>query len=394
MVRNFLVPGMAWLVAAGSTDAGTVPGDGRSLRAAAEEMMAETGARGLAVATVRGDHSAAQLTVLGDRNEAGEPLTETTVMYGASLTKTAFAYLVLMLVDEGILDLDTPIGEILPEALPSYEGFAETHAPYETLAGEERWRMITPRHLLTHAAGFRNFYFITPDYRFDRSAPLQIHFDPGARYMYSGDGFILLQFVLEQGLGIDVGRAMRERIFEPLGMTRTDVIWRDDFATDLADGWNLRGEPVAHDDRSKVRMAGSMDTTIADQARLWRAIVSCRGLSEAACTEFFAPQMEITTASQFPNFQKELPPGERHPNLFAGLGLIVTEGPQGKVVFKGGHDEHTGNMAVCLVEKAECVVILSNDVRSEPGFAKIVEAALGDTGVPWRWEYNMFEMID
>ena len=46
---------------------------------------------------------------------------------------------------------------------------------------------------LTHSTGFANFWFIEPDQK------LRIHFEPGARYSYSGEGLILLQFVIENG---------------------------------------------------------------------------------------------------------------------------------------------------------------------------------------------------
>ncbi|MEO1171420.1 MAG: serine hydrolase domain-containing protein, partial [Myxococcota bacterium] len=192
--------------------------------------MAETGARGLAIAEVRGGE-VNTVRVFGERDASGAPLTSNTVMYGASLTKAAFAYLVLMLVDDGVIDLDASIESYLPKPLPSYEGYTRRYAPYETLSGDERWRKLTPRMLLTHSGGFANFYFLEPDRK------LHFHFEPGARYAYSGDGFILLQFVLEEGLGLDVGAEMRRRIFEPFRMARTDLVWREDFANDLADGW-------------------------------------------------------------------------------------------------------------------------------------------------------------
>ena len=130
------------------------------------------------------------------------------------------------------------------------------------LAGDARWRQLTPRLLLNHASGFANFGFLEPDGR------LKFHFNPGARYGYSGDGLILLQFVIERGrLGQDVGTLMRERIFDRFGMTRTSMTWRADFAGNLADGWTAEGDTVPHDERSRVRAAGSMDTTIADMAR-------------------------------------------------------------------------------------------------------------------------------
>jgi hypothetical protein len=76
------------------------------------------------------------------------------------------------------------------------------------------------------------------------------------------------------------------------------------------------------------------------------------------------------------------------PGLAAGLGVVTFAGPQGPGFFTGGHNDSTGNMLVCLRTQRRCVVILSNDVRAERAFAAIVQAALGETGMPWRWEYG------
>jgi hypothetical protein len=45
-------------------------------------------------------------------------------------------------------------------------------------------------------------------------------------------------------------------------------------------------------------------------------------------------------------------------------------------------------MWVCLERRRRCVVLLANDVRAEAAFPRLVEAILGDTGLPWRWEYD------
>lgn len=363
------------------------------LEQVARAGMAATGTEGLAFAVIK-DGEIAQVQALGVRNAKREPLTVDTVMYGASLTKTVFAYFLLRLQDQGRLDLDQTIDMLLPRPLPSYIGFERTHSRWGDLAEDERWKSITPRMLLTHSGGFRNFYFITPDGEFDPDGTLDIHFNPGTRYFYSGDGFILLQFVLEQGLGMDVGEEMRREVFRPLGMTKTDMMWRDDFAENLADGFTATGESVPHDDRSKVRAAGSMDTTIADMARFASALASCEGLSEAACEAFFAPTLAIPTATQFVSVNAPLPSNPTYPGLAAGLGLVVTPGPRGKAVFKGGHNDNTGNIMVCLPADRECVVILSNDVRAEAAYPMMVKAALGDTGVPWQWEYPRLDFVE
>ncbi|WP_183819087.1 serine hydrolase domain-containing protein [Parvularcula dongshanensis] len=356
-----------------------------AIEAAARQGMDATGAKGLAFGFVE-DGEVVGVRVLGDRNADGEPLTGRTVMYGASLTKAAFAYMVVQLAEEGVIDLDEPIPTYLSEPLTAYDGDPWVYAPYATLAGDDRWRRITPRMLLMHSAGFANFWFLEPD------RGLHIHFEPGSRYAYSGDGFILMQYVLEKGLGLDVGEEMDARVFEPLGMTRTGMIWREDFADDLADGWTMEGEPVPHDDRSKVRAAGSMDTTITDVARFAAGLVRCENLSSDSCAQLTAPSLPITTPAQFPTLTEELPADERRADLSAGLGVVTFEGPQGPAFYKGGHDENTGNTLVCLKERRDCVVILSNDVRAEAAFPSIVEAALGETGAPWAWEYSSLKL--
>lgn len=66
----------------------------------------------------------------------------------------------------------------------------------------------------------------------------------------------------------------------------------------------------------------------------------------------------------------------------------VFDGPQGHGFYKGGHDGQTANTMVCLEGSQRCVLILSNDVRAEGGFADLVRFILGDTGVPYDWEYG------
>lgn len=354
--------------------------------AVAADVMTQTGARGLALAFID-DGRVAYVKSYGARNAAGAPLETDTIMYGASLTKAAFAYMVMQLVDEKVIDLDASIARYLPKPLPEFPT-EPGYAPWKDLEGDERWRALTARILLSHRAGFSNFAFVEPDRK------LRIHFDPGTRYAYSGEGFILLQFVLERGLGLDVGKAMQTRVFDRFGMTRTSMMWRADFASNLADGWDERGKVEAHDERSRVRAAGSMDTTIADMARFAAGYVRGDGLSAAGRAELTRPQLPITTASQFPSLQPELPAAQRRPDLAAGLGVIVFGGPQGRGFFKGGHNDITGNTWVCVERTRDCVVILANDVRAEPGFPKLVKHLLGETGVPWKWEYGAMALLE
>lgn len=181
---------------------------------------------------------------------------------------------------------------------------------------------------------------------------------------------------------------MQRRVFDRLGMADTGMMWRADFAENLADGWREDGSVEPHDERSKVRAAGSMDTTIADMARLAAGYIRGEGLSAQGSAELMKAQLPITTASQFPSLQPELPVEKRRKDLAAGLGVVVFDGPQGPGFFKGGHNDSTGNTWVCVQRGRRCVVILANDVRAEAAFPQLVGFVLGETGVPWTWEYG------
>src|SRR6185437_13274089 len=168
----------------------TIP-NGAAIDAEVNKLMTRTGGEVMAVAVVdRG--KVGYVRAYGFRNANGDPLTVDTVMYGASLTKAVFAYTVMQLVDRGKLKLDSPIREDLDNPLPSYGPdpvFPGKYGPYKDLADDLRWQKITPRMSLTHSTGLANFSFLEPDNK------LRIHFEPGTRFNYSGEGFILLQFV-------------------------------------------------------------------------------------------------------------------------------------------------------------------------------------------------------
>ena len=134
------------------------------------------------------------------------------------------------MVDQGKLDLDVPLTNYLERPLISYgegqDASGQVRSLSSDLAGEAN-AGARSRHgwALTHSTGFHNFWFIEPDRK------LRIHFDPGSRFSYSGEGFSLLQFAIEQGSQAPKGSAstsseLTDAIFVRLGMTRTSLQWR------------------------------------------------------------------------------------------------------------------------------------------------------------------------
>lgn len=346
---------------------------GAEVDAAVERLVDAAHVTGLAVAIIN-DGQVVHLHGYGVRDrEKHLPLTPTSVMYGASFTKAAFAYLVMQLAEEGRIDLDRPIEQMLPKPLPAYE-------KYQDLSADRRWKRFTPRMLLSHTSGMPNYRFLNDDEKLD------IKFEPGMRYAYSGEGINLLQFVMEAGLGMDVGTLMQARVFDRFGMSRTSMTWRDDFSGDLALGHDESGASLGHRKRGGVRAAGSMDTTPADFARFLAAVTRGEGLSSASWAEMFRPQVHVFSVQQFPTTSSETTSDNRGIALAYGLGWGVFTSPFGPAVFKEGHDDGWNNYALVFPSSRTALLLMSNSSNGEGIFRALADELLGKTCLPWFWE--------
>jgi CubicO group peptidase (beta-lactamase class C family) len=329
---------------------------------------------GLAIAVLqRGE--IAYVRAFGERDaERKLPLEVDTVMYGASFTKAIFGAVVATLAETQVIDLDRPIAEVLARpwsAMPKYTD----------LAADPRANRITPRMLLSHTAGFANYRFLEPD------GKLRLHFEPGTRYAYSGEGFNLLQVVVEQLTGRSVGDLMRERVFEPLGMTRTSMTWQPQHAGNTAVGHDRRGRSLGHVQRPAPRAAGSMDTTIVDAAKLLSAMMRGTLISADAKRAVLEPRIMIRTAAQFPTLV--MTPTRAHDRIGLAYGLgwgLLTRTAYGPGYFKEGHDDGWGHYMLAFDRSGIGIVLMSNSDNGEAVYRAILEKVMRNDVTPWAWE--------
>jgi CubicO group peptidase (beta-lactamase class C family) len=337
---------------------------------------------GLGIAILN-DSKIAYVKSFGFRNqEEQKPLTEQTVMYGASFTKAVFAYFVMQLVEEGVINLDKPIYQYLEKPLPEYE-------KYKDLASDERYRLITARMLLSHTCGFPNFRWLNADEKLD------IKFTPGTRYAYSGEGLNLLQFVIEAITNQSIAEQMGERIFKPFGMTRTSMTWEERFKDNYAMGYDEKEKPLGHKQRTSARAAGSMDTTISDYAKFMQAVMQGKGLPSRYKKEMLTPQIQIYSKYQFPSLSTETTGENRAIQLAYGLGWGLFRSPFGKAFFKEGHDDGWENHSVCFPDKKIAIILMANSSNGDSIFKELLETLIKDKYTPWKWEgYIPYDSID
>jgi CubicO group peptidase (beta-lactamase class C family) len=146
------------------------------------------------------------------------PITPRTVFDLGSTSKQITASSILLLAQDGKLSLDDDVRRWIPE-LPQYQ------------------RPITIRHLLHHTSGLRDYIGLMTmggaridDVTTEEDAlaaivrQRELNFAPGDEHLYSNSGYFLLSVIVQRAAGMPLRQFARERIFTPLGMTRTHVL--------------------------------------------------------------------------------------------------------------------------------------------------------------------------
>lgn len=226
------------------------------------------------------------------KSDSTQRVTVETVFDAASLSKPVFAYAVLQMVDEGLLNLDKPLYEYLS---------------YPDIATDERYQTITTRMVLSHRTGF-------PNWRKNRqSGQLSILFTPGERFNYSGEGFVYLQKVVEKITGKPLNEIMTERVFTPLQMARSSYIWNPAFDANFALPHDKFGKSEEKGKPGKPNVAYSLQTTAGDYARFVLAILTARGLKPGTADQMLSRQARLP--------KKLFGEDTLSPNLSWGLGF-------------------------------------------------------------------------
>lgn len=236
----------------------------------AAEMRAEK-IPGLALAIVRDGKTIKSLGYGLANLELDVPVKPETIFQTGSVGKQFTATAVMMLVEDGKIRLDDPIGRYLSGA-------------------PARWKNITVRNLLTHTSGIHDYEteslkkkgaaFInlrndyTEDELFKKFSGLPLDFPPGSKWSYSNSGYVLLGILIHKVTGQFYGDVLQERIFRPLGMSYTRIISEADIIPNRAAGYRLVNGGIKNQEwvspMLNTTADGALYTNIVDMAR-WDA---------------------------------------------------------------------------------------------------------------------------
>jgi len=280
----------------------------------------------------------------------------------ASVSKQFTAASILLLAQDGRLDLDAPVRKWLP-SLPSAA------------------RAVTLRHLLTHTSGLVDYEDLMPEPfagQINDAGVLalleraqRLYSRPGRSYRYSNSGYALLSLVVERASGLAYPDFLRRRIFGPLGMHDTTAhVAGDAGVAHRAWGYSEvdgRWQRTDQSPTSAVLGDGGIYSNIDDLARWDAALYDDRLLSAASRALAFAPQVEVT--------------GET-PDTAYGFGWRIT----GETVWHSGETIGFRNVIVRWPKQRLTVILLSNRNAPEPYRTALAIGAMFLDAVPPRAE--------
>ena len=233
------------------------------------QLMNEALVPGASLAIIRGGRIAEVVSCGVRHSRSPLSVDENTVFDAASLSKPIFAQVVLQLVDQGQLTLDT----LLVDQLAGY------------IANDPRASSISVAHALSHSSGLPNWRSL--------EHPLRTYFSPGERFSYSGEGFLYLQRVVEAVTGEPLEGLAQKLVFEPLGMTRSSFVWERRFEANRAYGHDVFGTPALGNKPGEANAAWSLQTCAVDYARFLIGALEGTRLRPATTQLALAPRIQV-----------------------------------------------------------------------------------------------------
>lgn len=326
------------------------------------QSMKNQGVPGASVAIVQ-DARVVWKKSFGVRDRStGVPVDDDTVFSAQSMSKPVFAYRVMKLWEQGVLDIDAPLTRYTRDV------FVEN---------DPRLNEITSRRVLSHTSGL-------PNWRSQRE-PLRIAFTPGTKWSYSGEGYYYLQSVVTSLTGrtdesqcgafemdyrvcaTDFGEYMETNLLRPFGMARSGYVWTPAMQGNAATPHDKAGQRLPQSGSTALSVArygssGSLMTTASDYAAFLVEVMQPKTadayrLQETTRREMLKPHIEALSPIK----------------ASWALGWQIWHLEGGDVVVHGGDSNGWHSQAAFSPERKAGFVVLTN---GEGGYGMIMNELL------------------
>lgn len=332
------------------------------LEAQIPSLLAAAHVPGLSIAIVR-DGRVAWSRGFGVTNSISKiPVDTDTLFEAGSVSKTVFAYAVMKLCEKGILDLDRPLTNYVSE---------------RWIEGDPRFSQITARHVLSHTSGLQNWR--------SKAEPLRIHFTPGSRWQYSGEGYSYLQLVvahltgrvstqscetLFDGLTVcatEIDAYLKTNLLTPFGMSSSGYVWQTP-SRHTAAAHDRAGTPTNRPGATAITAArygaaGGLSTTATEYARFLIEVLDPKPsdafrLTRTSRDEMIRPHVKADGSTSW------------------ALGWQILHQKKSNLLSHGGDNPGFKSFVLASAERKSGYVILTNGDNGGEAIGKLTS---GDT---------------
>ncbi|MCG7873205.1 MAG: beta-lactamase family protein [Candidatus Thiodiazotropha lotti] len=300
---------------------------------------------GLSIGVIR-DGQLCLLRSFGHSHRSPDKKMEPNTLFrAASLGKPVFAYIVVALAEQGLLDLDTPL----------YSYFEE-----RVIDDDPRSLQITARMILTHTSGLPNLGINNDAFKF--------HFTPGSNFKYSGHGYLYLQKVIEKLSGKSLEQLAKETVFKPLGMSNSSYLWHTEYSRSLAHSYDSKGKqyPVKNRPQSAFS-AWSLFTTLPDYTRFVEHMIECSKDPDSIASKLLQPQTEVAKGVDW------------------GLGWGLQQTRPHRSFWHWGSMAGYRHFVVAYPKEKLAVIVMSNNERAFKITDEIMTLAIGGSYPAYDW---------
>jgi CubicO group peptidase (beta-lactamase class C family) len=277
--------------------------------------------------------------------ELNVPVNPQTVFQSGSVGKQFTAMLVMLLVEQGKINLDEVISRYFPNSPTA-------------------WQKITVRHLLTHTSGIANYTEdslgvnyqtdYTEDQMLKKAKQMPLDFQPGQKWSYSNTGYVLLGILIHKVTGQFYGDLLTQYIFQPLSMETTRIISEADIIPNRAAGYRLEKGELKNQEwvspTFNTTADGSLYFTILDLIKWDAALSSGKILLKTSFDQIWSPV--------------HLKGDSIHPY---GFGWFLSPINGHKAVYHGGSWQGFNTYIARYVNDGLSVIVLTNLSPAIPG---------------------------
>jgi CubicO group peptidase (beta-lactamase class C family) len=285
--------------------------------------------------------------------KSGASITANTIFEAGSLGEPLYAYSVLLLSADGRFNPGAPLPSYEP--LP-YVRFLDPMSPSPATEpiDDPFLNQVTALRVMNHTSGMPGWA---------RNQHLQLALAPGRKWLYSNEGYLYLQHVVEHVTGEAFDSFVAHNVLAPAGMAHSNFTWRDAFAGELATGYDRTGAPVESHRYLRPAATATLYTSIRDYAQfVTHILASAPALRahESAVSLMLNPTVAVDDAVPFS----------------WGLGIGLEKVGDDLFFFHRENSPGFQSLVIASRKTGRGVVILTNSGNGLDAAAEIVAATL------------------